>query len=309
MRLILFIHLAALLLEFMPPRAQALGVADGQPINAAVTNAAFMYKNIVEMTASADSSSTGSSQSITLGNPFTEFTNASLASIQNLTYANKSAAAQVVLKNSTGSTLTLINNSGGTAANRILTGTGANFGIATGGTVTLFYDTINSRWQLIASRPMAGSSIVTATSTTKTMGSSGIWIDFAGTTSSITLTVGRWLLFGSVLFDNDTTAPVWTQAGTMWSAADGADTGTAPAALSTVTNLTVLSVMKASGASTWVEPGTGIGQTEYVSATQVLVSCASSCVVYLSAFGSFSGTASHTRVTAHANGMLMSTVP
>lgn len=127
-----------------------MAISDGDAVNAAITNAAFMYKNVIESTATADSTSTGAAQSVTVGSGLTIFTNASLSSIQNITYTPRVAASVICLKNGTGSALTLVNNSGGTAANRILTGTGVNMAIANGAGVVLMYDTSNTRWQVVS---------------------------------------------------------------------------------------------------------------------------------------------------------------
>jgi len=138
-------------------------VSDGQPVNAATTNAAFMDKNTAttftvalvdmeggfEVTTAADSTSTGANQNVTLTHGITTFTNASLSSIQNLTYTNRSDATWIVLRNKTGSTLTLKNLSGGTAGNQIDTGIGADMPIQDDGSVQLYYNTVSSKWQVM----------------------------------------------------------------------------------------------------------------------------------------------------------------
>lgn len=141
------------------------GVSNGQPVSAAVTNAAFMDKNTtttfttamadiqggVEVSMVTDSSSTGSSQNITLTKPVTKFTNASLVSIQNLTIANRADATQIQIKNATGGNLTLKHLTGGTAAQQIDTGIGADMVLANNQSVDLFYNTVDSKWQVITS--------------------------------------------------------------------------------------------------------------------------------------------------------------
>ncbi len=105
-----------------------------------------------------DSTTTGASADATLVNPFTLFTNASLTSIRNLVWAPTAFAHLIVLKNSTGAALTIVNNSGGTAANRILTGTGANLVVSNGACIFLIYDYVNSRWAIVGGSGGSGSS-------------------------------------------------------------------------------------------------------------------------------------------------------
>lgn len=97
----------------------------------------------------ADNASTGSDQDVTLTKPYTVFTNNGLASIRNLTYSDITYCTIVVIKNGLSGVLTLVNNAGGTAANRIVTGTGADLEIAVGQSIMLLYDKVNSRWQVI----------------------------------------------------------------------------------------------------------------------------------------------------------------
>lgn len=139
------------------------GVQDGQPVSAAITNAAFMDKNTtttfttaladirggVEVSTAADSTSTGTAQNITLSAPITTFTNGSLVSIQNLVFTNRTDATYAQIRNKTGGTLTLKNLSGGTAANQIDTGTGADLPLADDASVSLFYNTVSSKWQVL----------------------------------------------------------------------------------------------------------------------------------------------------------------
>ncbi len=102
------------------------------------------------MAGRADSTSTGAAQNITLTKTITTFTNASLTSIQNLTIANRADATMVTLRNKTGGTLTLKNLSGGTSANQINTGTGADIALVDSGAVNLYYDTVLSKWQIVS---------------------------------------------------------------------------------------------------------------------------------------------------------------
>lgn len=139
------------------------GVSNGQPVSAAVTNAAFMDKNTattftialtdiqggIETKSAADSTSTGSLQIITLSAPITIFTNAGLTSIENLIFASRSDATLATIRNLTGGTLTLKNLTGGVAANQIDTGIGSDLALANDASVNLFYNTVSSKWQVI----------------------------------------------------------------------------------------------------------------------------------------------------------------
>lgn len=154
------------------------------------------------------------------------------------------------------------------------------------------------------SNPSAGS-VVSATSAVKTPTASGAFHSLSG--NSVTLTAGRWMLYGSINFDNGGTSPTYTQVGTQWAAATGADTATPPAALSTVTNLTVLSAIRATGAQTYYQ-GTTTADSQYITAVNAMVSCSSSCVVFLNAF-STQTTSANARITAFLSATRFTSVP
>lgn len=58
--------------------------------------------------------------------------------------------------------------------------------------------------------------------------------------NSLDLTPGIWRVFGNILFANGGGSPVYTATKTLWAAANGADTNVAPAALTTLTGLEIL---------------------------------------------------------------------
>ncbi len=62
----------------------------------------------------------------------------------------------ITLANASANNVTLQNNSGGTAANRIITGTGNNLVVPAGSTVQLAYDSADSRWRVIGGTATAG---------------------------------------------------------------------------------------------------------------------------------------------------------
>jgi hypothetical protein len=115
----------------------------------------------VAIDAAADNSATGSDQDITLAKPFIIFTQGSLTSIRNLTLtAGMTLASLIVLKNGQTGDLILKNNTGGTAANRILTGTGQDLTISAGACVFLIYDFVNSRWQVVGGTGSGGAGTI-----------------------------------------------------------------------------------------------------------------------------------------------------
>lgn len=94
-----------------------------------------------------DSSTTGSNQSLSPNKSVLKVTNASLVSVNNV--ANPLDGRLLFLTNGTGNLLTIVNDAGGTASHRILTGTGADLTLDPGAAITLVYDNVGSRWQVI----------------------------------------------------------------------------------------------------------------------------------------------------------------
>lgn len=169
MKKAIFGHLLVLFFAFGLPSAHG-GVIDGTPVNAVTTNAAFMDKNTaktftiaiadiqggIETKSAVDSVSTGSLQNVTLVAPITIYTNASLSSIQNITLTNKQDASFITVRNNTGGGLTLKNLSGGTSSLQINTGIGADLILPSAASASMYYDTVNSKWQVVS---MAGSDV------------------------------------------------------------------------------------------------------------------------------------------------------
>jgi microcystin-dependent protein len=93
-----------------------------------------------------DSSTTGASQTLTSGSSLLRLTNASLTSVEGITAGaiNK----QLVIINSTGASIDFLNNTG-TAANRIITGTGASLSLASDASLILEYSASTTKWQVI----------------------------------------------------------------------------------------------------------------------------------------------------------------
>lgn len=138
------------------------GVTNGQAVNAANTNAAFMDKNTSQTFTTAiaslqggfetnvanDSTTTGSNQNVTLAAPITAYTNNSLTSIQNITLTNRQNGSIVWIKNATSGTITLKHKSGGTSALQISSCTNSDFPLLSATAIQLYYDTVASKWQI-----------------------------------------------------------------------------------------------------------------------------------------------------------------
>lgn len=93
-----------------------------------------------------DAATTGADQSITPSKSIIKVTNASLTSINNI--ASPVDGKVVVLMNGTGAQITLKHNAGGTAANRIMTITGADMKMSDGTSLLIAYDAGASRWKV-----------------------------------------------------------------------------------------------------------------------------------------------------------------
>lgn len=159
-----------------------MSVSNGQPANASTFNNAFLsktsnniatgtqeFQNLVQlakafsMNKGDNSTLTGADQEVPFTQPFMELTNVSLTSINAIAIsAINNAKSQIFfLKNSTGGSVTVKNDSGGTASHGILTGTGQDVLMLTGNTFIFLYDPTNSRWVLIGGGAGGGGSVPT----------------------------------------------------------------------------------------------------------------------------------------------------
>lgn len=107
----------------------------------------FEVANTLATLQTVDSTTTGAAQSITPTTSSYKVTNASLTSINNL--ASPADGKIVILMNGTGAIVSLVNDSGGTAANRIITGTGADLSLADKASIMLQYDLGATRWRVV----------------------------------------------------------------------------------------------------------------------------------------------------------------
>lgn len=115
-----------------------------------------------------DSTTTGTAQSITPTTVAHILTNASLVSLNNIAPTNTKL---LILMNMTGATVTILKNTGGTAANRVRTGTVLDLGIANESAIFLVYDDNASRWQVVGGSGSGGGALsVTAVQTVTAAG-------------------------------------------------------------------------------------------------------------------------------------------
>jgi hypothetical protein len=110
--------------------------------------AEFHDSSYVDLNSTNDTATGSNATLSTVGNaPFVRLTNASLVSVDMIPAGNDGQI--IVLANTTGTLITLNNDTGATAANRIITGTLKPLKMKDGGTVILMYDSASSRWRTI----------------------------------------------------------------------------------------------------------------------------------------------------------------
>lgn len=113
----------------------------------------------LEIPESVDSTTTGSGASLATTAVLVKVTSGSLVSINNI--SSPSNGKSFILINGTGVSVDIINNSGGTAANRIRTGTGANLSMANGSSLIFSYDSNSSLWQIVGGSGAGGAAFDT----------------------------------------------------------------------------------------------------------------------------------------------------
>jgi hypothetical protein len=140
--------------------------------------------------------------------------------------------------------------------------------------------------------------LLTTTSSVKTPGASDQY--YALTGNSLTLTAGTWRLSGQIQFANSGSSPGYSNVLGFWAGGNGGDSLSVPAALSSVSGLTILSATISTFAGQTQLNGISSGTNEYMNVAPVIVRCTSSCVVYLDSFATVT-TAANARITAYAN--------
>lgn len=124
-----------------------------------------------------------------------------------------------------------------------------------------------------------------ATSSTKTPAGSGHWHKLTG--NSLALEPGEWVLGGDVEF-NSTGGTAWQVKMVKWSSANGGDSGSEPASLTTI--------QAGRGKRRLATPNSDF---DILQAPIVRVSIAVATTVYLVTYGDIAGTVSAGRVTAY----------
>lgn len=136
--------------------------------------------------------------------------------------------------------------------------------------------------------------ISTITSSVKTPAASNHYHSL--TSNSITLTAGTWELLGSVNFSFVTSTPAYTDMGVGFWGANGADTSSAPVtALSGVSGLTI-NTNYMGGLAAYYNGSASSAQS--LNLVPVVVTCTSSCVVYIVTY-STQTTSANARVTTY----------
>ena len=134
----------------------------------------------------------------------------------------------------------------------------------------------------------------TATSDTKTPGASAQYQQL--TNNSITLSPGTWRISATVNFGNNGGNPAYSDIAVGLYGANGSDGGSAPAALTTVSGLTILSATPLG----FLHRSTPISNNTVVSTQPIIVRCTSSCTFYPVTFCQMT-TAASARITTYAN--------
>lgn len=121
------------------------------------------FEKTLALLQQVDSATTGAAQSLTPTKSLLKVTNASLTSINNISAPTDGKI--IALINGTGASVTITNDSGGTAANRIKTGSGADLTWTNNTSLLLAYDANASRWQIVGGSGGAGGGALTTTGT------------------------------------------------------------------------------------------------------------------------------------------------
>jgi len=108
----------------------------------------LILQKLFSLSQVADGTTTGTAAALALPTKsHIIFTNGSLVSLE--TIVAPTTSTLLLLTNKTGNSISVLDESGATAANRIRTGTGAQIGVANNASLLLIYDLVNSRWSVI----------------------------------------------------------------------------------------------------------------------------------------------------------------
>jgi len=143
--------------------SEVITAATTQTITANKTFTAKVNANgELNLAETIDSSSTGASAVVPSTSPTIRLTNASLTSVANID--DVFDGKFVVFSNHTGNTISILNDSGGTAIKRILTGTGTNINLEDNKTLIFSYSSNESRWLLVGGSGSGGDVVGPASS-------------------------------------------------------------------------------------------------------------------------------------------------
>jgi hypothetical protein len=171
-----------------------------------------------------------------------------------------------------------------------LNGSSASRNIQTGATYT--YLSVQNAPDFSLFSTYGQFELLQSTSSIKTPTGNNNYANMTG--NSLTLTPGTWRLFGNVNFNNGGVTPSYTYGIVLWAGANGADSGTLPAALSGVSGLTILS---AGLVSSNLEQTTS---NFSIQAPEVIVRVTATATIFLVPWASL-GTASNARFTVGLN--------
>lgn len=112
---------------------------------------------VLSMVIQADSATTGANAVLpTVSRPIVRLTNASLTSIDTIPAGREGQPLKLI--NATGANVQINNDTGGTAANRVLTGTGAALVWRNDSALDLIYDSTSARWRIVGGTGGGGAS-------------------------------------------------------------------------------------------------------------------------------------------------------
>lgn len=125
--------------------------------------------------ASTDNTSGAATALVTNVNPVKILNNASLTSVGGLVAPGSNSRMQLLVNSTTVSVSILNEDAGSTAANRILTGTGADLTLANNASLLLVYNQTSSRWMVVGGTGGGGGGPATAPTIQKFLSGSGTY--------------------------------------------------------------------------------------------------------------------------------------
>jgi len=128
----------------------SLSITNGQSVGTSLT-----LNGSLLLAQTTDSTTTGASVALSVSNPTTALTNASLTSIGSI--ASPVTGQVITLINKTGASITIRNEyTSATAVNRILTGSGSDLTLTTDASVIVNYNSQDTRWHVVGGSGSGG---------------------------------------------------------------------------------------------------------------------------------------------------------